>query len=150
VEPHEVSETRASGALRALVIAPLAAPVLYWAGAVLTSVADSSRPFSLRTAASALAVVVAVGAPISYAAAGVAAIPAVWMLRRWGNRALSAVLLVGAIAGALTALIVQPYLRGELFSVILTSWHGAVLGSTSACLFWWLCTGFEARDRRRR
>ena len=123
---------------KALVIAPLTAPVLYWMGSVLVAIADPNRRVAFRSAADGLSVILLVGGPVSYLAALVAAAPAIVMLRRWGAGAVPGVLAVGAVVGTVTAIVLGPYLRGELFSVILTPWQGAALGGASAGMYCWL------------
>jgi len=71
------------------------------------------------------------GSPIAYGAALVAAGPAVWLRRRWGDKAIAAVLLLGTAVALGTAVLMRPYLRGELFSIILTPSLGAALGCAS-------------------
>lgn len=123
---------------KALAIAPLTAPLLYWMASVLVGIADLDRTVAPRSAAEGLSVILLVGGPVSYLAALVAAAPAIVMLRRWGASAVPGVLAVGAVVGAVTAIVLGRYLRGELFSVILTPWQGAALGGASAGVYCWL------------
>jgi hypothetical protein len=107
-------------------------------GSAVAAIADPNRTVAPRSAADGLSVILLVGAPVSYVAALVAAVPAIAMLRRWGAGAVPGVLAVGAVVGAVTAIVLGPYLRGELFSVILTPWQGAALGGASAGVYCWL------------
>ena len=84
---------------KALAIAPLTAPVLYWMGSVVVAIADPNRTVAPRATADGLSVILLVGAPVSYVAALVAAVPAIAMLRRWGAGAVPGVLAVGAVVG---------------------------------------------------
>ena len=127
------------GVLKAFIVAPLVAPILYWAIALALALADPNRrPLALEAPLSGLGYVLAFGIPIAYAATLVAAVPAIWLLRHAGNRALAALLSLGAIVGLVAAFVLSPYLRGDLFSVILPPVEGAVLGAVSAGVFWWL------------
>jgi len=123
---------------KALAIAPLTAPVLYWLASVLVALTDPNRMVGPRSAADGLTVILLVGGPVSYLAALVAAAPAIVMLRRWATGAVPGVLAVGALVGAMTAIVLAPYLRGELFSVILSPLQGAALGGASAAVYCWL------------
>jgi hypothetical protein len=124
--------------LKALILAPLTAPVLYWLGSVVSAAADPGRQVSLRALADGLSIILLIGGPVAYAAAIVAAAPAFYLLRRAGRRAVPLVLGLGTVIGIVTAILLRPYLRGELLSIILTSWQGAALGCASAAVFCWL------------
>ena len=125
--------------LRAFVVAPLVTPILYWAGTLALALADPNRRrMALQAPLGGAGYILAVGAPIAYAATIVAAVPAIWLLRHAGRWALRAMLLLGGIVGLVTAVVLSPYLRGELFSVILSPLGGAGLGALSAGVFWWL------------
>ena len=124
--------------LEALAIAPLTAPVLYWIGSLVPVIADPDRHLSLRSAVGGLGIILLAGGLVAYLAALVGATPALVMLRRWNVGAYPGVLGIGAIVGAATAFVLRPFLRGDLFSIILTPWQGAGLGCASAGVFCWL------------
>lgn len=124
---------------RALLVAPLTAPLLYWAGALAVALADPGRRQSaLQDPFGGLGYILLVGAPIAYAAALVASVPAIWLVRRRSRWALGLLLMLGGLVGLVTALVLRPHLRGELFSIILPPLAGLVLGALSAGVFWWL------------
>lgn len=132
--------------VRGLLIAPLAAPILYWTTALAFALADPGRRHSaLQAPFSGLGYILAFGAPIAYAATLVAAMPAVWMVRRAGRRALIALLALGASVGLVTTVALGPYFKGDLLSIPLPPLEGAVLGATSAGVFWWLATARRTR-----
>jgi hypothetical protein len=85
-----------------------------------------------------LVMILAFGAPIAYAATLVFGVPVYWFLDR--RNALRGVPIVatGAAAGLVTALVVEPQFRGELFSIPLGPWRGMALGAATALVFWWL------------
>ena len=123
----------------AFLVAPLTAPVLYWVTSVGSALADPNRRHAaLQNPLMSLVMVLAFGAPIAYAATIVFGVPVYWLLDR--RNALRAVPIVatGAVAGLVTALVVDPQLRGELFSIPLGPWRGIALGAATAVVFWWL------------
>ncbi len=122
----------------ASLVAPLATPLLYWLGLVAGMVADPGKRNSLpESALTLLPLVFYAAAPTAYAAT-VAALGLLWLVRRFGALTFYRTGLVGALVGTLTAAILQPGLRGELFSIPLPPWVGALLGAASAALWWWL------------
>lgn len=134
--------------LRAFLIAPLVTPLLYWAEMVLEALADPARqPGALQNALGGLAIVYAFGGPIAYAATAVAGLPMYHLLRR---RHLHPALVVGlgALAGAVVAWGLGPWLRGELFSVRLGVWRGALLGGVTAAVWWRMLPSFSPRAGR--
>lgn len=128
--------------LRAFLLAPLAAPVLYWAWNLVAHLASGpdDRRAVFQPPFRELAIVVVFGAPIAYAATLVALLG--WpLLRLPGRVAPVAVGVAGAVTGVATTIIVHPLFGGgDLFRVVLTPVQGAVLGGASAVLFWWLWT----------
>ncbi len=122
----------------ASLVAPLATPLLYWLGLVGGMVVDAAKRNSLpESAVTLLPIVVYAAAPTAYVAT-VAALALLWLVRRFGALTFYRTVLVGALVGTLTAAIIQPGLRGELFSIPLPPWVGALLGAASAALWWWL------------
>ncbi len=117
-------------------VAPLATPLLYWLGLAAGMVADPAKRGSLPDSAVTLLPLVAyAAAPTAYAAT-VLALALLWLLRRFGALTLYRTVLVGALVGTLTAALIQPGLRGELFSIPLPPWVGALLGAASAAVWW--------------
>ena len=128
--------------LRALFIAPMTAPIWFWLRAAVGVLLDSSRRDSvLPHGGTAFLVVIAVGAPIAYAAALVAFAPAAWWLRRhrdWiGGLGCAG---IGAVVGAALATVLQPWFRGELVSVPLPATVGAECGLVAGGVFWAVAT----------
>ncbi len=120
----------------ASLVAPLATPLLYWLGLVGGMVADRARWNQLPDSAVTLLPLVAyAAAPTAYVAT-VAALGLLWLVRRFGALTLYRTVLVGALVGTVTAAIMQPGLRGELFSIPLPPWEGALLGAASAAAWW--------------
>jgi hypothetical protein len=130
---------------RAFLLAPLVAPISYWAGALVLALADPNRRrMALRAPFAGLEYLLALGTPVAYAVTLVAAVPAIWLIRHAGNWALGALLTLGGVVGLVAAVVLGPSLRGELFSIILPPLAGAGLGALSAGVFWWLA---PHRDR---
>lgn len=123
----------------ASLIAPLTAPVLYYLGALIAALLDPVRRESVgQSLLSGLAVVLAVGAPIAYAATFGAGLPALWMTRRAGPLTIGRTVLVGLLAGVGVSIVIAPWLRGELVSIPLAPWHGGLLGAATAAVWYWL------------
>ena len=134
--------------LTAAAVAPLLAPLGYWLaltifgfvnwlgqrkyGVRFPSLADLLRPLGL---------VVVVGAPIAWAAALVG-LPLYLVARQSGGGGeplgpgqRAAVLVGGAAIGLVVAVVIQPGLRGALFSIPYPLWLGALLGAAVAVAF---------------
>jgi hypothetical protein len=125
--------------LSAFLVAPLVVPVLYWAGLLLQALADPNRRrVALQAPFAGLGYVLAIGTPIAYAATLVPVVPAIWLVRHAGRWALGGLLVLGGTVGLVATLVLSPYLRGDLFSVILSPLGGAALGALSAGVFWQL------------
>lgn len=125
--------------VRAFVLAPLVAPVGYWVAAGVTALFDDARRIAFfRSALPSLGFVLAFGAPVAYAAAFAVVLPSYLTLGRRNWRPTWLLVVLGAIAGGLTAILLRPSLRGEIVSVPLTPTEGAALGVAAAGAFAWL------------
>jgi hypothetical protein len=114
----------------------ITAPILYWAAMMVVSLLQPERRSGiLGSAANAFALIFGIGVPITAGALLVAAVPAVWLVRRQQPWASVALVALGAVMGLLTTLVLAPYLRGEQFSIPLPLWAGAALGASSAVAF---------------
>jgi hypothetical protein len=123
--------------VRASLIAPLTAPLLYLVGSLAAAAADPARQASIgQNLAGAAIIVFAFGAPVSYAATFGAGLPALWLVRRFGSLTIGSTVLVGAVVGSGIAVALAPWLRGDLVSVPLAPWHGGLLGAAAAAVWW--------------
>lgn len=123
---------------KAFIVAPPTAPVLYWVTSVASALADPNRRnAALHNPLMSLVMVLAFGAPIAYAATLVFGVPVYWFLNRRNALRAAPIVATGAVAGLVTALVVEPQFRGELFSIPLGPWRGMALGAATAVVFWW-------------
>ena len=130
--------------LTAFAVAPLATPILYWAGSLALSLTDPyQRHLALKNVFGGIGYVILIGAPIAYVATLVAAVPAVWLVRHAGRWTPAALMALGGLAGLLTAVVLHPYLGRDLFRIPLPPLAGAALGALSAGVFWWLAPHSE-------
>ena len=128
--------------LLAFVLAPLAAPVAYVVGTlVVAPFTGRGSPPSGRAVFDLVIGVFAVGAPTAYAAALGVGAPTYFVLRALGFVRRWTLWLAGAVIGAGGALVLAPYLRGDLFSILFPWWTGALLGLVSAEVFWRILGG---------
>ena len=124
--------------LKAFGLAPLTAPILYWLISLGGAIADPNRRYAaFKDPLTSFAAVMVFGAPISYVATLVFGGPSYVLLVRRNALRLGPIVLIGTVAGLITARVVQPQLRGELFSVSLGPLHGVTLGGVTALVFWW-------------
>jgi ABC-type branched-subunit amino acid transport system permease subunit len=130
-------------------LAPLAAPVCYWAWNLAAGLLESPerRHAVLQSPLREPLVILAFGAPIAYAAAAVALLLGWPLLRLRGPRLPAATALAGTVSGVVTAVLLKPHLGSDPFRVILTPLQGAVMGAASAALFGLMWT--RARGRLR-
>jgi hypothetical protein len=129
--------------------APLTAPLLYWVLMMIEAVADPSRRAdALRGAPLALGVIVAFGAPVAYVAAAAVGWPAYRLLRRTRAWRAPVITGLGASTGSIVAWLLAPSLRGEMFSIPLGAWRGALLGGGTMAVWWWLLHRRAALQRR--
>ena len=124
--------------LLAFLVAPLAAPVAYILGTLTVELFRRGKAPSALSTLDLLIGVFTLGAPCAYVAALVAGVPTYFLLRRLGLLTHWTVLLAGAGIGAAGALALEPYLRGDLFSIRFPWWVAALLGLASAEVFWWI------------
>lgn len=122
--------------LAAFLIAPLAAPVAYVVGTLAVEALRRGSALSGRAALDLVIGVFTLGAPSAYVAALVAGVPTYFVLRRLGMLTRWTVRLGGAAIGAAGALVLAPYLHGDLFSIRFPWWTAALLGIVSAEVFW--------------
>jgi hypothetical protein len=130
-------------AIRAFVLAPLTAPLAYFAALVVVSTVRSisGAPGSAMSIAGALDLLVGVaaaGAPIAYAAALVGGVPLYGVLASTGRLGRPGLWAGGAAIGAATSYLIRPLLRGGLFSLPLPLIAGAALGLIAAEAFYLL------------
>ena len=124
-------------AVRATLIAPLVVPLLYWAGGMAGAFADPVRRGSAgHNLWNGLVLVYAFASPVAYAATLVLGLPALWLVGRFWQRSLAATVAVGLVVGSGVAAVLEPNLRGELVSVPLPVWSGALLGAAAAATWW--------------
>jgi hypothetical protein len=126
--------------IRAVVLAPLAAPVSY--AAVLLGVefgravlGYASGP-SIRSVGYVVGAVAAIGTPLAYAAMLLGGLPIYLALRRVGVLSRWTLWAGGTAIGVIVALLLAPSLRGDLFSIPFPWWLGALAGVLSAETFW--------------
>jgi hypothetical protein len=105
--------------VRASLIAPLTAPLLYCTASLAVAVADPVRRASVgQNLAGGAALVFAFGAPVAYAATFGAGLPALWLMRRFGSLTIGRTVLVGVVVGFGIAAALGPALRGDLVVVV--------------------------------
>ena len=120
---------------RAFFIAPLAVPLVYWAERLSEAAADPARrDWALSNGLSGLLIVVVFSAPVAYAATVAAGVP-LFMLGRRQRLRLSVTVIVGVVLGAIVGALLEPQLRGDLFSVPVGPWRGALLGGAAATVW---------------
>lgn len=124
----------------AFALAPLSAPI----ACAIAMVADTlvrvvigatSMP-SARSVLDLLLAVGAVGVPLAYAGAILGGVPAYLIFRRLGIITRWTVWLGAAVIGTVIAVLLQPHLRGDLFSLPFPWWVGAAIGIVAAEVFW--------------
>jgi hypothetical protein len=132
-----VSKIERGAFVRASLIAPLMAPLLYCMASLTVAIADPVRRDSVgQNLAGGVALVFAFGAPVAYAATFGAGLPALWLMRRFGSLTIGRTVLVGVVVGVAVAAALAPSLRGDLVSVPLAPWHGGLLGAVAAAVWW--------------
>ena len=121
--------------LRALLIAPLAAPAAY-AAVILVAEFFASR--SMPSVASIFQLVLgvfALGGTLAYGATVLVGLPLFLVLRRFGLASRLTVWPTAGVIGSAVAVLLAPSLRGDLFSIRFHWWTGALLGVLSAEVF---------------
>src|SRR5260221_3245415 len=130
-----------TGVVRATLIAPLVVPLLYWTGSLAGAIADPGRRgYAGHNLWSGLAFVFAFASPVAYAATLALGLPALWLVRRLWRLTLATTVAVGLVVGSGVAAVLAPNVRGELVSVPLPLWSGALLGAPAAGV-WWVVAG---------
>lgn len=131
-------------ALKAFLIAPLMAPLVYWITSLASAMLDPVR----RHAASqsfftSFAIVMLIGGAVSYAATAVIGGPIYWFVARRNGLGLATAVSSGAVGGATIAALLGPSLHGDLVSIPLGPLRGAVMGASVAVVFWYFLRGLE-------
>ena len=123
---------------RAFIIAPLTAPIVYWLEMPLERLVreGSARGF---LGPSPLPIMILVAAPFAYGATLVAGVP-LYLVARDRRLRFDLTVALGALLGAVMGVLLQPGFRGELFSVLLGPWRGALMGGATAAV-WHLVLG---------
>ena len=134
--------------LLAFLIAPLGAPVAYVVGTLAVQLLRRGSAVSALSMLDLVIGVFTLGAPCAYVAAIVVGAPIYFVLRRLGLLNRWTVWLAAAAIGVAGAMVLAPYLRGDLFSIRFPWWVAALLGVVSAELFWRLQASREPRVRR--
>ena len=125
--------------LRAFAIAPLAAPVAY----IATTIADGLARGMFGAGATLLLVKAAflIGAPISYIATVTLGGIGYLVTRHTRLQSAAGTVITGGLAGAASSFILAPAFHGELVSIPLEPWRGAICGGSVAAAWWWIAQG---------
>ncbi len=120
---------------RAALIAPLAAPAAYVIIVTLEALVSRPGSVNLTSLAQLAELSLVAGAPVAYVGAAFGLSLYVSLARL---RLTSAPVIIGggAAIGAIVAIFLAPYLRGELFSLPLGAWRGALCGAAAGALWW--------------
>lgn len=123
---------------RALLLSPLAAPIVYWLGLVAVgggkALMDPATNYTVAPLRM-LGMTLAVGAPIACGAMLLLGLPLYLVLRGAGRTGRLALWAAGGAIGAAVAMLLRPSLRGELFSIPFPVWSGVALGLATAEVF---------------
>jgi hypothetical protein len=130
------AETRR--AIRAFAMAPLAAPIAWWASVLIAGDSGAKSPLD---ALDGLVLIVIVAAPWAYGAALFVGVPLFLIIGRWGTLRAWHALLVASVLGSI-AFPLNDSLPMNLGSVL----TGASLGFAAGASFWFLAR--PPRDRR--
>jgi hypothetical protein len=124
----------------AFALAPLSAPIAcaiaLVADTLVRAIFGSTSMPSARSVFDLLLAVGTVGVPLAYAGAIVGGVPAYLVFRRLGIIRRWTVWLGAAVIGTVIAVLLQPQLRGDLFSLPFPWWVGAAIGLVVAEVFW--------------
>lgn len=123
--------------LRAFLLAPLAAPTIFWAWTFVAGLLDGEdrRRAALNSPFRELGMAILFGAPVSYLAALAALAIGFRLLRMQGARGAAAMTALGAAVGVATTIVLRPHLGGDPFRLVLTPLQGAMMGGGSALCF---------------
>jgi hypothetical protein len=125
--------------LKAFLIAPLTAPVVYWLASFVSALADGNRRHSAMSALlTSFALVMGFGSAVSYAATIVVGGPLYWLLGRNNALPLAPAIVVGGVTGAIVSVLLAPQLRGEIVSIPLGLPRAIAMGVATGIVFWWL------------
>ncbi len=124
---------------RAFAIAPLAAPVAY----IATTIVDGMARGMFGVGAGLLLVKAAflIGAPISYVATVTIGGIGYLVTRDTRLQSTAGTLITGGLAGAASSFVLAPSFHGELVSIPLEPWRGAICGCSVAAAWWWIARG---------
>jgi hypothetical protein len=120
--------------VRATLIAPLVVPLLYLTVTFALILADPVLRGEHHP--SGVVVLFALAAPVAYAATLGLALPALWLLRRFWRLTLASTVAVGLIVGFGVVIVFYPPEPGAFIRIWLPPWLGALLGGTSAAVWW--------------
>jgi hypothetical protein len=112
--------------IRASLIAPLAAPLIFW--------------LRYLAAVDGLPAILAFGSVIAYGAMLTMGLPALALLALFNALTLFRTLALGIAAGLAVAHVFQVGQQGALFPVMLPYWLGGVIGAGCAALWWRLAS----------
>jgi hypothetical protein len=123
----------AGRAIRAFALAPLAAPLLWWAELLVTRQSGAKGPID---AVGGLLLILTSASPWIYGSAVVVGVPAYWAIQRWSRlRAWHVILIAAGLGGTVFPLTCAGPATREM---VLT---GASVGAASGGAFWLLWRG---------
>jgi hypothetical protein len=120
----------------AYLLAPLAALLVIWVSMYVFASVGEPKPLPSGAAAFSLSLVLLFGAPVAYSVAAIAGLPLVRWLQRRGQLRLATLITLGASAGAIAfgaCWAVIWSMRLPEFPIVLV---GAAAGSLAALVFW--------------
>lgn len=131
--------------IRGLLIGPVITPFAYWIGVMAYAWVSDFR-LDWFQALRELAVIVAFGLPIAYAAAFVWGAPVLYALHRVGWLRASTAIGAGAIGGTIVAMLFAVGQQGSLIRVHMPLPAGALLGALAGGACWWAGKGEVRHD----
>lgn len=130
------SQRTVRSTLYAAALAPLTAPLVISGFAIVKALWHAGPIAGIRSGLLAGALVVAIGIPLSYFVALVVGAPLLVIVHALGIESLATVLLCGCACGVISARMLRPFLDGELLSLVISDTNAALLGLTTAGVFW--------------